>query len=337
MKTAYSALYLDEARTGLGGYFDYAMNVQNRTLEDAVKLFMDSGIAEQFGKGSPYYIGYRMGWGELYDRCLYNLHLPEPPRPDINELPDGPAVHPEYGWFGQILAFYQWFANTTFADIFAVIKPAELLALYPYLRNASDYDAYRLITLLLQVKKGLYSPKVWGKALQLFQKRNQKDEKLRWWLRYREYDDGWIELAYTKCTHQAMLFVHANRLGYDMKDFIPKFLASKHCRREWDIKRYDDISAYWFDDRQLNLAALQKECHLVKGVACDEQMLAWMGYVYRLIQWMGRLTSRKLVKYLPFEKMAVLYQQYKYMQFCRGWNGDGAGLSIYNQYLQGRV
>lgn len=336
MKTAYSALYLDDARTGLSGYFDYAMNIQNRTLEDAVRLFMDSGVAEQFGKGSPYYIGYRMGWGELYNECLYNLHLPHSVRPSRDKLPKG-SWPPEPEWFGQILAFYQWFADTTFADIFAAIKPAELFALYPYLFNTSDYDAYRLIHLLLQTKKGFYSQKVWKKALDLFRERNKKDEKVRWWLRYREHNDGWIELTFTMCTHQAMLFVHANRLGYDMKDFIPKFLSSEHCRREWDAKRYDNPSVFLFDDRQLNLAALQKECRLVKGVACDEYMLAWIGYVYRLLQWLGEFPSEELARYLPFEKMAVLYHQYKYMQFCRGWNGDGSGLSIYNQYLRGRV
>lgn len=112
--------------------FDFAVNTCHYSLEDTVRVFLDSGIAQEFGEGNPKFIAGRTGC-ELFWDCLWELNIEEPPCP--------PAMYedktPEY-WFGWAVAYYQWLRRIPFETIFAKISPRDIRNLYWPLHEADD-------------------------------------------------------------------------------------------------------------------------------------------------------------------------------------------------------
>lgn len=112
--------------------FDFAVNTCKYSLDDTVHIFLDSGVAEQFGKGNPRYVVGRTGC-ELFWDCLRNLKMKKPPYPAVLYE----DASPEF-WLGWSVAYYQWLRKTTFADIFKKVPPKEILHLYWPLHEASE-------------------------------------------------------------------------------------------------------------------------------------------------------------------------------------------------------
>lgn len=132
MAHAYSKLYIADARKNLGDYYDFAVNGNYCTLEDAVDLLEKSTIARQFGKGNPKYIAGRTG-RELFLDAQFLLGLPEREEPYHRGL----QKPPEY-WFGWAVAYYQWLRNIPFKAIFEKIPPQDILNLYWPLHEADE-------------------------------------------------------------------------------------------------------------------------------------------------------------------------------------------------------
>ena len=122
---AYDELYLDNARSTLGHAFDYALN----TLCIPVPVFEDvlavSPVSRQFAEGNPKYtVG--MNGCELAKEILTSVHIAVPEAEDVMYVDRSP----EY-WAGWILAFYQWYTDHTFADIFRAAPLSKVLDMYP--------------------------------------------------------------------------------------------------------------------------------------------------------------------------------------------------------------
>ena len=132
MNHAYDKQYLDDAMRNLGEAFDYAVNHCRIEIDDFLDLFIAGGIADQFGLGVAKYVsgmsGIELVW-EVMERSGWERELPEPE-----------AVYdcsPEY-WCGWILAYYQWYAGTSFRNIRAYISMREIWKLYPTLHEAAE-------------------------------------------------------------------------------------------------------------------------------------------------------------------------------------------------------
>ena len=132
MNHAYDKQYLDDAMRNLGEAFDYAVNHCRIEIDDFLDLFIAGGIADQFGLGVAKYVsgmsGIELVW-EVMERSGWERELPEPE-----------AVYdcsPEY-WCGWILAYYQWYAGTSFRNIRAYISMREIWKLYPTLHVAAE-------------------------------------------------------------------------------------------------------------------------------------------------------------------------------------------------------
>ena len=80
MTRSYSDLYIEDAQENLGNMFDYAVNTCHIPIEETAAYFMDSGVADQFGKGNPRYVAGRTGCELLWD-CLWELNIEQPPQP----------------------------------------------------------------------------------------------------------------------------------------------------------------------------------------------------------------------------------------------------------------
>lgn len=127
MTHAYSKLYLSDAKKSLGTMVDYAVHDCEYNVDWMIELFIKSGYAKQFEKGSPVVVGGMSGI-ELTRKIIekiYNKDLVVEAAQPIDKTP-------EY-WAGWALADYQWYSGYRFEDIFAKVKMSEIVNMYhPY-------------------------------------------------------------------------------------------------------------------------------------------------------------------------------------------------------------
>ncbi len=129
---AYTEDYLNDAMRNLGEAFDYAVNACNIGMDEFMPLFIASGYADSFGKGHPKYVS-GMSGTELVIKVLEKS----------GKSMDFPDAQIEYDysseyWCGWILAFYQWYANRTFRNIYEYISMEEVHKLYGVLHEAPE-------------------------------------------------------------------------------------------------------------------------------------------------------------------------------------------------------
>lgn len=132
MKHAYNEMYLDDAMENMGEMVDYAVNVCDMDIEEFWQLFLSSGLAEEFGKGSPKVVSGTSGTEMVY-QVFEKSGLSEKDFPIQIEY----ARSREY-WSGWILAYYQWLTGKSFKDIHKGLDMKEIQRLYPTLHEASE-------------------------------------------------------------------------------------------------------------------------------------------------------------------------------------------------------
>ncbi|MCC8162869.1 MAG: helix-turn-helix transcriptional regulator [Lachnospiraceae bacterium] len=124
MIRAYSESYLNNAKSCLAVFFDYAINDCAFSPDWLSKLFVTTGIAEQFERGNPAYIAGMSGVElarEVINLAYGRKELPEPYHYD--------GCSPEY-WAGWALAEYQWYTGRRFRDIFDRLPLSEIISMY---------------------------------------------------------------------------------------------------------------------------------------------------------------------------------------------------------------
>ena len=127
MTHACSELYLSDAKKSLATMLDYAVHDCEYDVDWMIELFIKSGYAKQFEKGSPAVVGGISGV-ELARRIIEKIYKEEPGIQAVQPL-DKTA---EY-WAGWVLADYQWYSGYRFLDIFEKIKMSEIVNMYhPY-------------------------------------------------------------------------------------------------------------------------------------------------------------------------------------------------------------
>ena len=127
MIRAYHKVYLEKARTTLGRMLDfstYDLGYDPCTFFD---LFINSGLAERFGKGE-FTLTVGMSGVELAYRVLeLTKHQVDFPKPRYTA-----DRSPEY-WAGWALAYYQWETAMPFVEILEYIPLDDIVRMYsPY-------------------------------------------------------------------------------------------------------------------------------------------------------------------------------------------------------------
>ena len=125
MTHAYSESYLNDAKARLSQFFDYLINDCGMKPDWVVSIFLASGYAEQFERGSPAVLAGMSGVElarAVVEKTYKKKKLPEP---GITE-----GLSPEY-WAGWALAEFQWYSGKRFKDIFDHVKLSEIIAMYP--------------------------------------------------------------------------------------------------------------------------------------------------------------------------------------------------------------
>jgi len=125
MTHAYSESYLNDAKARLSQFFDYLINDCGMKPDWVVSIFLTSGYAEQFERGSPAVLAGMSGVElarAVVEKTYKKKKLPEPRTAE--------GLSPEY-WAGWALAEYQWYSGRRFRDIFVHVKLSEIVAMYP--------------------------------------------------------------------------------------------------------------------------------------------------------------------------------------------------------------
>ena len=111
MTPAYEEMYLNDAMRAMGEMLDYAVRDCGCDGDSFFTQFLSSGVAEQFERGNPKFVGGMSGVElalEVFRRTTGQI-------PDVDASAYG-EKSPEY-WAGWSLAYYQWKTGMSFREI----------------------------------------------------------------------------------------------------------------------------------------------------------------------------------------------------------------------------
>lgn len=132
MMHAYDERYLDDAMKNLGEAMDYAVNRCHFSMSEFMQMFIASGYAKLFEKGTPKYVSGLSGTELVCDILIR-----------VESKTDFPAIQIEYSyskeyWCGWILAYYQWYSGKCFKDILSNLPMEQIERMYPAMHEASE-------------------------------------------------------------------------------------------------------------------------------------------------------------------------------------------------------
>lgn len=132
MMHAYDECYLDDAMKNLGEAMDYAVNQCELSMSEFMQMFIATGYAKLFEKGTPRYVSGLSGT-ELVCDILFR----------VESKSDFPTIQIEYScskeyWCGWILAYYQWYSGKSFKDILSCLPMEQIERMYPAMHEASE-------------------------------------------------------------------------------------------------------------------------------------------------------------------------------------------------------
>lgn len=127
---AYQEIFIDNAQALLGDAFDYAINIYKISGEDFIKMFVVSDVSKKIENGDPVIILGKSGI-ELLQEIVFETTGNKIPIKESNQL----SRSKQY-WIGFSIAYYQWYSNHKFSEIFEVLSYNELERMYSTLHEA---------------------------------------------------------------------------------------------------------------------------------------------------------------------------------------------------------
>jgi DNA-binding XRE family transcriptional regulator len=127
---AYQEIYLNSAQTHLGEAFDYAVNVCKIPSQDFIKIFVTSHISKCIEIGDPKYIQGMSGIELLIEL------LKDATGQTIEIAVEDRFYRTAEYWVGWAVAYYQWYSDRSFNDIFEAYPFDSLRAMYSPLHEA---------------------------------------------------------------------------------------------------------------------------------------------------------------------------------------------------------
>lgn len=127
---AYQEIYLNKAQSVLGDAFDYAINICGIPGKDFVKLFLVSTISSRMEKGEPAILSGKSGI-ELVQEVIL-----ETKGQNLQYTPCERLSRSKEYWIGWAVAFYQWYSDMRYRDIFKLASYEALENMYYTLHEA---------------------------------------------------------------------------------------------------------------------------------------------------------------------------------------------------------
>lgn len=127
---AYQETYLSNAQSALGDAFDYAVNICGISGDDFVKMFVVSSISSRIEHGDPACLSGKSGI-ELAVEIVEETTGKAPYTGQQTRF-----VRSREYWIGWAVAYYQWYSDRKYSDIFKVFSFADLQKMYETLHEA---------------------------------------------------------------------------------------------------------------------------------------------------------------------------------------------------------
>jgi len=130
MIRAYQEIYLSRTQAALGDAFDYAVNVYNIPGADFVKLFTASTVSKRLENGEPAYLSGKSGIEIVLDVIL------ETTGRQLEAIQQERIERTREYWIGWAIAYYQWYSDRKYSEIFQVLSFSDMQKLYSTLHEA---------------------------------------------------------------------------------------------------------------------------------------------------------------------------------------------------------
>ena len=148
MKThAYHEMYLSKAQYVLGNAFDYVVNDCNMNLQDFVKMFLVSSVSKKIENGEPNYLVGKSGI-DIAREVIY-----ETTKNEIDVSSNENFYRTADYWIGWAIAYYQWYSDRKFYEIFKVVSIEDLQMMYYPLHEA---DISKFVDIMEEKIKNYY-------------------------------------------------------------------------------------------------------------------------------------------------------------------------------------
>ncbi len=137
---AYQETLVNRVQRVIGEIFDYAINVKGIPGEDFVKIFLASTASKKIENGEPLYLQGKSGI-EIADEIIEESKFRNQHSELLCERPNNDSAY----WIGWIVAYYQWYSDRKFSEIFNSISYKDLDRMYFTLHEADITKARDII------------------------------------------------------------------------------------------------------------------------------------------------------------------------------------------------
>ncbi|MBR1989080.1 MAG: helix-turn-helix transcriptional regulator [Firmicutes bacterium] len=127
---AYQEIYLSNAQAALGDAFDYAINTCSISGNDFVKMFLVSTVSSRMEKGEPAVLSGKSGI-EIVQEIISETKGQAP-----QYIPHERLSRSREYWIGWAIAYYQWYSDLKYSDIFKLVTYEQLENMYYTLHEA---------------------------------------------------------------------------------------------------------------------------------------------------------------------------------------------------------
>lgn len=127
---AYQEIYVNNAQTMLGDAFDYAINTCHISGDDFVKMFVVSSFSKRIENGEPACVAGKSSIELVHEIVFETMQKELNVEPEVNY-----SRSCEY-WIGWAVAYYQWYSDRSFKEIFRVLSFEDLKRMYYTLHEA---------------------------------------------------------------------------------------------------------------------------------------------------------------------------------------------------------
>ena len=137
-------MYVHRAQSALGDLFDYAINVINMKPSEFLDLFLVSSISKRMAVGEPEYV-----MGKSGIEILIDINYETTGKKFEIEAEDRFFRTREY-WIGWAVAYYQWYSDRSYSEIFEAVSFEKLQNMYYTLHEADITKFVEIMDSLLK-------------------------------------------------------------------------------------------------------------------------------------------------------------------------------------------
>lgn len=107
---------------------------------------------------------------------------------------------------------------------------------------------------------------------------------------------------------QGEIFKYAESKGYDMVDYIEKYMRSDFCNREMD----SECSYFHFKTAEVCFPYIEKEIGEGRTTGSLIEGSEWVGRIYRYLVFALKMPSKKLIEIIKPKDLDDMYYEYEF-------------------------